>query len=130
VVTWICGQGFAQVAPRIENGRRVIKFELVTNLGGCFSGHQGYLPPPPSQLELDAGVLLPLLHAELRRRAVPEIRESEVVTLAKNLSWVPARTKDTLRTFYAAGHFCLVPRTINGRVVEMIELPKYPPRLV
>ncbi|MFM0645281.1 DUF3987 domain-containing protein [Paraburkholderia bryophila] len=130
VITWICGQGFAQVVPRIENGRRVVKFELTTNLGGVFPGHQGYPPPPPSQVELDPGVLLPQLHAELRRRGEPHIRESEVVTLAKNLGWVPARTKLTLRTLYTAGHFRLVPRTINGSVVEMIELPTSPPRLV
>ncbi|RQT30491.1 DUF3987 domain-containing protein [Burkholderia contaminans] len=87
-------------------------------------------PAPPPQDEQDAGVLLPLLHAELRGRGLNGIRETEVVTLAKNIKWVPARTKSALRALYDAGHFHLVPRTMNGRVVEMIELPKYPRRLV
>jgi hypothetical protein len=30
-ITAICGAGFAQVVPRIENGRRVIKLELIPN---------------------------------------------------------------------------------------------------
>lgn len=30
-ITWVCGQGLAQVVPRIENGRRVLKFELIKN---------------------------------------------------------------------------------------------------
>ncbi|MEX3973543.1 DUF3987 domain-containing protein [Paraburkholderia caribensis] len=43
-ITWICGQGFAQIVPRRENGRRVIKFELVLNPAGFLPGHQGYPP--------------------------------------------------------------------------------------
>ncbi|WP_221173967.1 DUF3987 domain-containing protein, partial [Burkholderia pseudomallei] len=87
-------------------------------------------PAPPPQDEQDAGMLLPLVHAELRGRGLNGIRETEIVTLAKNMKWMPARTKSALRALYDAGHFHLVPRTINGRVVEMIELPKYPLRLV
>lgn len=30
-ITVICAHGFAQVVPRIENGRRVVKFELISN---------------------------------------------------------------------------------------------------
>jgi hypothetical protein len=86
-------------------------------------------PPAPSQAELDAGELLPLLQAELHGRGGPHIRQSTVVTLAQNRGWVPARTKAALRTLYAAGHFCLMPRRINGSEVDMIELPTYPPRL-
>ena len=40
-ITLICGQGFAQVLPRIEDGRRVIKLELIVNPGGFLPGHQG-----------------------------------------------------------------------------------------
>ncbi|MGF6611710.1 hypothetical protein OKW45_006632 [Paraburkholderia sp. WSM4175] len=43
-ITWICEQGFAQVVPRIENGRRVIKFELLPNSPGFMPSHQGYPP--------------------------------------------------------------------------------------
>jgi hypothetical protein len=124
-ITWVCGQGLAQVVPRIENGRRVVKFELLVSPPGFLPGHPGY----PPQDEQDAGILLPLLHAELRGRGPNGIREAEVVTLAKNMKWLPARTKSALRALYNAGHFHLLPRMIDGRVVEMIELPKYPPRL-
>jgi hypothetical protein len=44
-ISLICGQGFAQVVPRIEDGRRVIKLELIANPEGFLPGHQGYLPP-------------------------------------------------------------------------------------
>ncbi|RDU98294.1 DUF3987 domain-containing protein [Trinickia dinghuensis] len=125
-ITRVCGRGFAQVVPRIENGRRVLKFELLVSPSGFMSGHPGY----PPQDEQDAGVLLPLVHAELRRRGVNGIRETEIVTLAKNMKWVPSRTKSALRVLYNAGHFHLVPTAINGRVVEMVELPTYPPQLV
>jgi len=111
--------GYFHLAPRTINGRAVDMIELPT-----------YQPPPPSQLELDAGVLLPFLHAELRSRSGHRIGESEVVTLAKNRGWAPARTKVTLRALYAAGHFRLVSQTIEGRAVEMIELPTSSPRLV
>lgn len=43
-ITWICGQGFAQVVPRIEGGRRVIKLELITIPGGFPPGHHCYPP--------------------------------------------------------------------------------------
>jgi len=86
-----------------------------------------FLPVPPSQAELDAGELLPLVHAALREFNGSGIRESEVVTWAKNLDLAPARTKAALRRLYDAGHFRLKPRTINGRVVDVIE---YPPRLI
>lgn len=125
-ITSICGQGLAQVVPRTENGRRVLKFELPVSHPGFISGHSSY----PQQDEQDAAVLLPLVHAELRGRGLSGIRETEVVTLAKNMKWLPARTKSALRALYNAGHFRLVPRTINGRVVEMVELRTQPPRLV
>lgn len=82
-------------------------------------------PVMPPQAELDAGVLLPSLHAELNRRGVDEISESDVVTLAKNLTWEATRTKAALRVLYVAGHFRIVPRTIRGRNIGMIERPKY-----
>jgi hypothetical protein len=80
-------------------------------------------PPPMCQDELDAGVLLPLLRTELRGRGVAGIRASEVVTLAKNIKWMPQRTKAALMALYATGQLMLVPRTIHGRNVEMVELP-------
>jgi len=43
-ITCICGQGFAQVVPRIENGRRVLKFELIVPPPGFMPGNQGYPP--------------------------------------------------------------------------------------
>ncbi|WP_260858803.1 YfjI family protein [Paraburkholderia sp. BCC1885] len=43
-ITWICGQGFAQVATRRENGHRVIKFELIVNPWAFTSGSHGYPP--------------------------------------------------------------------------------------
>ncbi|WP_260858563.1 YfjI family protein [Paraburkholderia sp. BCC1885] len=43
-ITWICGQGFAQVGPRRENGHRVIKFELIVNPWAFTSGSHGYPP--------------------------------------------------------------------------------------
>jgi len=43
-ITWVCGQGLARVVPRTENGRRVIKFELIANPGGFLPGNQGYPP--------------------------------------------------------------------------------------
>jgi hypothetical protein len=82
-------------------------------------GHQAYRP----QDEQDPGILLPLVHAELRGRGQNGLREAEIVTLAKNMKWMPARTKSALGALYNAGHLCLVPKMINGRVIEMIELP-------
>ncbi|CAJ5415194.1 Uncharacterised protein [Burkholderia pseudomallei] len=122
-ITWICGRGFAQVVPRIENGRRVLKFELLVSPSGFMPGHQAYRP----QDEQDPGILLPLVHAELRGRGQNGLREAEIVTLAKNMKWMPARTKSALGALYNAGHLRLVPKMINGRVIEMIELP---PRLI
>lgn len=92
----------------------------------------GIVFPPslPSESELDARELLPLVHMELRGRGTTGIRQSEVVILAQNRGWIPKRTKAALMALYAAGHFRLLPRTINGRVVEMIELPTYTSRLV
>jgi len=119
-----------------ENGARIVTLDVMRSAIVVADFLVGqwlsivFPPPPRSQVELDAGMLLPLLHEELRRRDMSRIRESEVVTLAKNLSWVPARTKAALRLLYAAGYFHLAPRTINGRVVEMIELRTNPPRLV
>ncbi|MDR5855505.1 DUF3987 domain-containing protein [Caballeronia sp. LZ062] len=43
-ITWMCGHGFAHVVPRIENGRRIIKLELIVNHGEFLPGHQGYAP--------------------------------------------------------------------------------------
>lgn len=125
-MTWVCGRGFAQVVPRTENGRRVLKFELLVSPTGFMPTHRGHLP----QDEQDAGVLVPRVLAELRERGQSSIPEAEIVTLAKNMKWMPARTKSALRAAYGAGHFRLVSRTINGRVVEMIELPTNTPRLV
>lgn len=125
-MTWICGRGFAQVVPRTENGRRVLKFELLVSPSGFMPAHQSH----PLQDEQDAGVLLPLVHAEFRQRGLNSIPEAEIVTLAKNMKWMPARTKSALRAVYNAGHFRLVSRTINGRMVEMIERPTDTPRLV
>ncbi|MFX1695925.1 DUF3987 domain-containing protein [Paraburkholderia sp. A1RO-1] len=125
-MTWVCGHGFAQVVPRTENGRRVLKFELLVSPSGFMPTHRGHLP----QDEQDVGVLLPRVLAELRERGQSSIPEAEIVTLAKNMKWMPTRTKSALRAAYSAGHFRLVPRTINGRVVEMIELPTDTPRLV
>lgn len=122
-ITWICGRGFAQVVPRIENGRRVLKFELLVSPSGFMPGHQAHRP----QDEQDPGILLPLVHAELRERGQNGLREAEIVTLAKNMKWMPARTKSALGALYNAGHLRLVPKMINGRVIEMIELP---PRLI
>ncbi|CAJ2794265.1 DUF3987 domain-containing protein [Burkholderia pseudomallei] len=125
-MTWVCGRGFAQVVPRIENGRRVLKFELLVSPSGFMPTHRGHLP----QDEQDAGVLVPRVLAELRERGQSSIPEAEIITLAKNMKWMPARTKSALRAAYSAGHFRLVSRTINGRVVEMIELPTDTPRLM
>jgi hypothetical protein len=86
-----------------------------------------FRPVPPSQVALDAGELLPLVHAALRESNGAGIRESEVVAWAKNLDLAPARTKAALRRLYDGGHFRLRPRTINGRVVDIVE---YPPRLI
>ncbi|HDR9192141.1 TPA: DUF3987 domain-containing protein [Burkholderia vietnamiensis] len=125
-MTWVCGRGLAQVVPRTENGRRVLKFELLVSPSGFMPAQTGYSP----QGEQDAGMLLPLAHAELSKRGTNGLREAEIVTSAKNLGWAPARTKSALRRLYYAGHFRLVQRTINGRVVEVIELPTDTPRLV
>jgi hypothetical protein len=125
-MTWVCGRGFAQIVPRAENGRRVVKFELLVSPSGFTPTHQSQL----SQDEQDAGVLLPRVLGALRERGLNSIPEAEIVTLAKNMKWVPARTKSALRTLYYAGYFRLVQRTINGRVVEVIELPTDPQRLV
>lgn len=122
-MTWVCGRGFARVVPRIENGRRVVKFELLVSPSGFMPAHQGY----PPQDEQDGGVLYPLVHAYFRERGLNSIPESEIVTLAKNMKWLPTRTKSALRALYNAGHFRVVRKTINGRIVEMIELP---PRLI
>jgi hypothetical protein len=83
-------------------------------------------PVVPPQAEQDAGVLLPNLHAELNRLGMDEIAESDVVTLAKNLSWGAVRTKAALRVLYVAGHFRVVPMIIRGRNVAMVQRPKYP----
>ncbi|WP_405124613.1 DUF3987 domain-containing protein [Ralstonia pseudosolanacearum] len=42
-ITAICERGVAQVVPRIENGRRVVKFELINNPVGLQQFHCG--PP-------------------------------------------------------------------------------------
>lgn len=125
-MTWVCGRGLAQVVPRTENGRRVIKFELLVSPSGFMPAQTGYSP----QGEQDAGMLLPLVHAELSKRGANGLREAEIVTSAKNMGWAPARTKSALMALYYAGHFRLVQRTINGRVVEVIELPTDPQRLL
>lgn len=83
------------------------------------------LPPKPvPQEQQDAQTLLPNIYEELRHRGVGGIRESDIVTLAKNLGWPPQRTKAALAVLYAAGQLKLLPRTINGRRVEMVELPR------
>ncbi|WP_233827724.1 DUF3987 domain-containing protein [Paraburkholderia sp. ZP32-5] len=47
-ITSICGQGLAQVMPRIENGRRVIKLELILNPVPMFQlANQVGLPNAP-----------------------------------------------------------------------------------
>ncbi|WP_176315886.1 hypothetical protein [Burkholderia vietnamiensis] len=42
-ITSICGAGFAQVVPRIEHGRRVIKLELIMPQAGYLPGGYGDL---------------------------------------------------------------------------------------
>ncbi|AGH85395.1 DUF3987 domain-containing protein [Ralstonia pseudosolanacearum] len=92
----------------------------------CFAAHwlaTVFPPKPAPQHQQDAHALLPNVIGELRRRGVGGIRETDIVTLAKNLGWTPQRTKAALGVLYAVGQFQLVPRTINGRRVEMVELP-------
>ncbi|WGS50109.1 YfjI family protein [Paraburkholderia sp. D15] len=43
-ITWICGQGFARVVPRTENGRRVIKLELISNTVALQPVRQAWMP--------------------------------------------------------------------------------------
>jgi len=44
-ITAICGAGFAQVVPRIENGRRVIKLELILSSTQAFQPTNSAHPP-------------------------------------------------------------------------------------
>ena len=116
-----------------ENGARVVTLDVMRSAIVVADFLVGqwlsivFPPSPPSQAELDEGELLPLVHVLLRESKGAGVRESEVVTWAKNLGLAPARTKAALRRLYDAGHFRLKPRTINGRVVDMVD---YPPRLI
>ncbi|WP_296224917.1 hypothetical protein [Ralstonia sp. UBA689] len=72
---------------------------------------------------MDAPELLRWVVWELRRRGVFSIRESDIVTQAKNLGWTSQRPRAALMVLFATGELKLLPRTINGRRVEMVELP-------
>lgn len=80
-------------------------------------------PRPVPQAELDARTLLPCVLNDFYGRGCTAIPEAEIVTLARNLGWMPGRTKAVLTVLYAAGELHLLPRKINGRLVNMVELP-------
>ncbi|AXF06495.1 hypothetical protein CUJ91_00195 [Paraburkholderia graminis] len=112
-----------------EGTGRVITRELMfaaTVVANYLTGQWlGTVLPPEAepQDELDARELMPRVVTEMRARNMFGIRESEIVTLAKNIKWMPSRTKCALMALYAAGQLRLVPRTINGRRVDFVELP-------
>jgi hypothetical protein len=78
------------------------------------------------QDELDAHVLLPPILQLFRAAGTTCMRESQIVSLAKNMKWMPQRTKKALMAIYASGQLLLVPRTINGHSVDVVELPTSP----
>ena len=122
-----------------EGEGRVIKREMMsaaTCLAAYLTGQWlGIVLQPKSvpQDQLDAPELLRWVVWELHHRGVYSIRESDIVTQAKNLGWTSQRTRAALLVLYATGELKLLPRTINGRRVEMVELPStslYMPSLI
>lgn len=85
-------------------------------------------PTPAPQDELDALVILPQILEVFRAAGKTCMRESEIVSLAKNMKWMPQRTRKALMALYASGQLVLVPRVINGRAIDMVELPVGPVR--